>query len=173
MRLGDLELYILVAGRWKADGGLMFGVVPKVLWEKQKPADGQNMIDMACVGLVARINGRVIVCETGIGTKLSEKRALQVALREPEGLLHSLRRIGIRPDEVDAVITTHLHWDHAGGLTRRDEGGCLELTFPKAKEDRLALLRSVRAARRLTSLTTSRRSRMETIWSSTWRVTRR
>ena len=133
MRLGDLELYILIAGRWKADGGLMFGVVPKVLWEKQKPADGQNMIDMACVGLVARINGRVIVCETGIGTKLSEKRALQVALREPEGLLHSLRRIGIRPDEVDAVITTHLHWDHAGGLTRRDEGGCLELTFPKAR----------------------------------------
>src|ERR1700724_1967092 len=133
MRLGDLELYILVAGRWKADGGLMFGVVPKVLWEKQKSADGQNMIEMACVGLVARINGRVIICETGIGTKLSEKRALQVALREPEGLLHSLRRLGIRPDEVDAVITTHLHWDHAGGLTRRDERGGLELTFKNAR----------------------------------------
>src|SRR3989442_4291139 len=78
MRLGDLELHLLIAGRWKADGGLMFGVVPKVLWEKQKPADGQNMIDMACVALIARINGRVIICETGIGTKLSEKRALQV-----------------------------------------------------------------------------------------------
>jgi glyoxylase-like metal-dependent hydrolase (beta-lactamase superfamily II) len=63
---------------------------------------------------------------------LSEKRALQVALREPEGLLHSLHRLGIRPDEVDAVITTHLHWDHAGGLTRWDKG-CLELTFPKAR----------------------------------------
>src|SRR5207249_10308293 len=125
--------HLLVAGHWKADGGLMFGVVPKVLWEKQEPADGQNMIDMACVGLVARINGRVIVCETGIGTKLSEKRALQVALREPEGLLHSLRRIGIRPDEVDAVITTHLHWDHAGGLTRRNEMGKLQLTFPNAR----------------------------------------
>ena len=132
MRLGDLELYILVAGRWKADGGLMFGVVPKVLWEKQKLADGNNMIDMACVGLVARLNGKVIVCETGIGTKLSEKRAQQVVLREPEGLLHSLKRLGIRPDEVDAVITTHLHWDHAGGLTRWDKG-CLELTFPKAR----------------------------------------
>ena len=66
----------------------MFGVVPKVLWEKQKPADANNMIDCACVCLIARINGRVIVCETGIGTKLSEKRAQQVALREPEGLLH-------------------------------------------------------------------------------------
>src|SRR3989442_13669619 len=132
MRLGDLELYILVAGRWKADGGLMFGVVPKVLWEKQKLADGNNMIDMACVGLVARLNGKVIVCETGIGTKLSEKRAQQVVLREPEGLLHSLKRLGIRPDEVDAVVTTHLHWDHAGGLTRRGGGGSFEPTFPKA-----------------------------------------
>src|SRR5260370_431063 len=110
----------------------MFGVVPKVLWEKLKPADGNNMIDCACEGLIARVNGRVSVGETGIGTKLSEKRARQVALREPEGLLYSLKRVGIRPDEVDAVITTHLHWDHAGGLTRL-EGGCLELTFPKAR----------------------------------------
>src|SRR5258708_39735047 len=132
MRLGDLELYILIAGRWKADGGLMFGVVPKVLWEKQKPADGNNMVDCACVGLIARVNGRVIVCETGIGTKLSEKRARQVVLREPEGLLHSLKRIGIRPDEVDAVITTHLHCYHAGGLTRL-EGGCLEVRVRKPR----------------------------------------
>ena len=133
MQLGDLELHLLIAGHWKADGGLMFGVVPKVMWEKKRPADGNNMIDMACVGLIARINGRVVVCETGIGTKLSEKRARQVELREPEGLLDSLRRVGITPDEVDAVITTHLHWDHAGGLTRRDERGGLELTFKKAR----------------------------------------
>jgi glyoxylase-like metal-dependent hydrolase (beta-lactamase superfamily II) len=133
VKLGDLELHLLTAGRWKADGGLMFGVVPKVLWEKKKPADGNNMIDMACVGLIARINGRVLVCETGIGTKLSEKRAQQVVLREPEGLLHSLQRLGIRPEEVDAVITTHLHWDHAGGLTRRDAQGGLELTFKNAR----------------------------------------
>ena len=133
MRLGDLELHLLVTDHWKADGGLMFGVVPKILWERQKPADGRNMIDCACVCLVARINGRVIVCETGIGNKLSEKRAQQVALREPEGMLHALRRLGIQADEVDAVVTTHLHWDHAGGLTRRDELGALELTFPRAR----------------------------------------
>jgi glyoxylase-like metal-dependent hydrolase (beta-lactamase superfamily II) len=133
VRLGDLELHLLVTDRWKADGGLMFGVVPKILWEKQKPADGRNMIDCSCVCLVARMNGRVIVCETGIGNKLSEKRAQQVALREPEGMLHALKRLGIQGDEVDAVITTHLHWDHAGGLTRRDEQGAMELTFPKAK----------------------------------------
>jgi glyoxylase-like metal-dependent hydrolase (beta-lactamase superfamily II) len=131
--MGDLELHLLVSNRWKADGGLMFGVVPKVLWEKQKPADSNNMIDCACVCLIARKNGRVIICETGIGNKLSEKRARQVGLREPEGLLLALKRLGIRPEEVDAVVTTHLHWDHAGGLTRRDEHGALELTFKRAK----------------------------------------
>ncbi|OLB88820.1 MAG: hypothetical protein AUI15_27240 [Actinobacteria bacterium 13_2_20CM_2_66_6] len=87
MQLGDLELHLLVTDKWKADGGLMFGVVPRILWEKEKPPDANNMIDCACVCLIARINGRVIVCETGIGTKLSEKRARQVALREPEDLL--------------------------------------------------------------------------------------
>jgi len=133
VQLGDLELYLLVSDHWKADGGLMFGVVPKVLWEKQKPADGNNMIDCASVCLIARKNGRVIVCETGIGNKLSEKRARQVGLREPEGLLRALHRLGIRPEEVNAVIPTHLHWDHAGGLTRRDEGGGLELTFKNAR----------------------------------------
>ena len=61
VQLGDLELHLLMGGRWKADGGLMFGVVPKVLWEKQKPADENNMIECACVCLIARVNGRVIV----------------------------------------------------------------------------------------------------------------
>ena len=111
----------------------MFGVVPKVLWERQKPADGNNMIDCACVCVVARLNGRVLVCETGIGNKLSEKRAQQVALREPESLLHHLKRLGISPDEVDVVVTTHLHWDHAGGLTRRNAEGEVELTFKRAR----------------------------------------
>jgi glyoxylase-like metal-dependent hydrolase (beta-lactamase superfamily II) len=133
VQLGDLELYLLVSDHWKADGGLLFGVVPKILWEKQKSADANNMVDCACVCLIARKNGRVIVCETGIGSKLSEKRARQVAHREPEGLLRALQRLSIRPEEVDAVIPTHLHWDHAGGLTRRNESGGLELTFKNAR----------------------------------------
>src|SRR5258708_9546617 len=107
-----------MSSRWKADGGLIFGVVPKLLWERQKPADANNMIECACVCVIARIDGRVIVCETGIGTKLSEKRAQQVALRQPEGLLLNLRRLGIPPHALAAVLTTHLHWDHAAGLTR-------------------------------------------------------
>jgi glyoxylase-like metal-dependent hydrolase (beta-lactamase superfamily II) len=131
--LGDFELHLLVAGTWRPDGGTVFGMVPKVLWEREKPADGDNLVEAACVAAVVRHGGRTIVCETGIGTKLSEKRAQQVRLREPEGLLRALQRLGIRPEEVDAVVTTHLHWDHAGGLTRRAAGGQVELTFPKAR----------------------------------------
>jgi glyoxylase-like metal-dependent hydrolase (beta-lactamase superfamily II) len=133
MRLGDFELHLLVAARMKFDGGLVFGVVPKVVWERYKPADERNLVEMACVGMIVRHNGKVILCETGIGTKLDEKRARQVELREPEGALLALKRLGIRPEEVDVVLSTHLHWDHAGGFTRRSEGGRVEVTFPKAK----------------------------------------
>ena len=133
MLLGDFELHLLVAGRMKFDGGLVFGVVPKVVWERHKPADDLNRVEMACVGMIVRHNGKVILCETGIGTKLDEKRARQVVLREPEGALLALKRLGIRPDEVDVVLSTHLHWDHAGGFTRLSEGGRVEATFPKAK----------------------------------------
>jgi glyoxylase-like metal-dependent hydrolase (beta-lactamase superfamily II) len=133
MQLGNLELHLLVASRMKFDGGLVFGVVPRVVWERHKPADASNRVEMACVGLIARKDGKVILCETGIGAKLDEKRARQVDLREPEGALTALRKLGIRPDEVDVVVSTHLHWDHAGGFTRRSEGGRLEVTFPKAR----------------------------------------
>jgi glyoxylase-like metal-dependent hydrolase (beta-lactamase superfamily II) len=131
--LGDFEIHLLRAASWRTDGGTAFGVVPKVLWSREKPPDDDNLIEAACVSAVVRHRGRTIVCETGIGTKLSEKRAQQARVREPEGLLRSLQRLGIRPDEVDAVITTHLHWDHAGGFTRRSADGQLQLTFPKAR----------------------------------------
>ncbi len=133
VRLGDFEIHLLVAGGWRADGGAMFGVVPKALWQRQKPADENNLVRCACVGVVVRHHGRVIVCETGIGTKLDEKRARQFQVWEPDGLLTALRGIGVRPDEVDLVTTTHLHWDHAGGFTRRHQAGGWQLTFPRAR----------------------------------------
>lgn len=132
MRLGDFEIHLLVAGGWHGDGGATFGVVPKVLWERQKPADERNLIRSACVAVVVRHRGRIIVCETGIGSKLDEKRARQMGVWEPEALLAALRRLGVRPEEVDLVTSTHLHWDHAGGFTRRSPAGALELTFPNA-----------------------------------------
>ncbi len=133
MKLGDFEIHLLVAGGWKPDGGTMYGVVPKVLWERQKPPNERNQITAACVGAIVRHRGKVIVCETGIGTKLDQKRAERDGVWEPDGLLSCLARLSIRSDEVDIVLSTHLHWDHAGGFTRRSEAGAVELTFPRAK----------------------------------------
>jgi glyoxylase-like metal-dependent hydrolase (beta-lactamase superfamily II) len=133
MRLGDFEVHLLASGGWHSDGGATFGVVPRVLWERQKPPDEHNLIRSACLGVVVRHRGRVIVCETGIGTKLDEKRARQMGVWEPEGLLTALKRVGIQPDEVDLVTSSHLHWDHAGGFTRRSPQGGFQLTFPRAK----------------------------------------
>ncbi|HKA48730.1 MAG TPA: MBL fold metallo-hydrolase, partial [Candidatus Dormibacteraeota bacterium] len=133
MRLGDFEIHLMVAGGWHPDGGTLFGVVPKSLWERRRPADENNLIRTACVAAVARYRGRTIVCETGIGTKLSEKQARQFGLWEPDSLLTSLQRLGVRADEVDLVLTSHLHWDHAGGLTRREPDGRLQVTFPRAR----------------------------------------
>src|SRR5439155_200347 len=116
MRLGDFEIHLLVAGGWLSDGGATFGVVPKVLWERQKPADERNLIRSACLGVVVRHSGRVIVCETGIGTKLDEKRARQMGVWEPEGLLTALKRLGVRPEEVDLVTSSHLPWVPASDL---------------------------------------------------------
>jgi glyoxylase-like metal-dependent hydrolase (beta-lactamase superfamily II) len=132
MQLGEFEIHLLVAGGWHPDGGTMFGVVPRVLWERRKPPDERNLVRAACVGVVVRHRGRVMVCETGIGSKLPEEHARRQGVWEPEALLHGLRRLGIRREEVDLVLATHLHWDHAGGFTRRGQDG-LELTFPRAR----------------------------------------
>jgi glyoxylase-like metal-dependent hydrolase (beta-lactamase superfamily II) len=133
MRLGDFEIHLLVAGGWHPDGGTLFGVVPKAVWQRRQPADERNLVRAACVGAVIRHGGRTIVCETGMGTKLTEKQARQFDVWEPDGMLGSLRRLGVRPEEVDLVLTTHLHWDHAGGFTRRGPAGRVELTFPRAR----------------------------------------
>lgn len=133
MLWGDFELHALVATRMKFDGGLVFGVVPKVVWSRFKAADDLNLVEMACVAMIVRLRGKVIICETGIGTKLDEKRARQVDLRQPEGMLTGLARLGIRPEEVDVVLSTHLHWDHAGGFTRLSRDGGVAVTFPNAK----------------------------------------
>src|SRR5215472_1467102 len=110
MRLGDFEVHLIVAGGWHPDGGTLFGVVPKALWQRRRPADENNLVRAACVGAVIRHRGRVIVCETGIGTKLTEKQARQFGVWEPDGLLRSLARLGVRRHE-----------------------GAVELTFPRAR----------------------------------------
>jgi len=132
VRVGRFQVEIFSDGIFRLDGGAMFGVVPKVLWEKTKPADELNRVtmDMNCL-LVRDGVGHVVVVETGAGPKLSDKQKRNFGIDAPPHLLDELASRGVRPDEVTLVINTHLHFDHAGGNTRRD-GERVVPTFPRA-----------------------------------------
>jgi len=110
----------------------MFGIVPKALWDKEKPADDRNRIamDMNCL-LIRDGAGNVVVVETGAGPKLTERSKEIFGIDGPPRLLDELARRGVRPDEVTLVVNTHLHFDHAGGNTYRD-GDKIVATFPRA-----------------------------------------
>lgn len=132
MRVGPYEIEIFSDGIFRLDGGSMFGVVPKVLWSKTKPADDLNRVamDMNCL-LIRDDAGHVVIVETGAGPKLTEKQQRNYGIDTPPALLSELARRGVRPEDVTLVVNTHLHFDHAGGNTRRD-GDKIVPTFPRA-----------------------------------------
>ncbi len=132
MQVGRFAIEIFSDGVFRQDGGAMFGVVPKVLWEKEKPADELNRVamEMNCV-LIRDTAGHIVVVETGAGPKLTEKSKRNFGIDAPPRLLDELARRGVRPDEVTLVVNTHLHFDHAGGNTYRD-GDRIVPTFPRA-----------------------------------------
>ena len=128
--LGDLELTVLSDGTYLLDGGAMFGVVPKPLWEKRIPADERNQILLGTNTVVVRTGKHTVVIETGIGNKLSEKQ--RSIFDAKQLLMASFGAAGIRVEEVDVVINTHLHFDHCGWNTTRREDGSIVPTFPNA-----------------------------------------
>jgi len=132
VRIGPYDVDIFSDGLFRLDGGAMFGVVPKVLWEKAKPADELNRVtmDMSCL-LIRDRGGHVVVVETGAGPKLTDKQKRNFGIDTPPALLDELSRRGVRPDDVTLVVNTHLHFDHAGGNTFRDGDGVVA-TFPRA-----------------------------------------
>jgi glyoxylase-like metal-dependent hydrolase (beta-lactamase superfamily II) len=129
VRLGEFELRLVPDGNYFLDGGAFFGVVPKALWEKRLQADEFNRVSAAMNSVLVRAGARTILIETGMGNKLPEKMARIYAA--PVGLLHNLSAAGVRPEEVDIVINTHLHFDHCGWNTVRRDGGIVP-TFPNA-----------------------------------------
>ncbi len=128
-----LSVHIVDDGPCRMDGGTMFGVVPKVLWERFIPADERNTIPMALNCLVVRDGDTTLVVDTGYGTKLSVKeRAIWSLADDRPGLVGGLAKLGILPEGVDVVVNTHLHGDHAGGNTVWGAGGEAVPTFPNA-----------------------------------------
>lgn len=118
---------------FKIDGGAMFGVVPKVMWNKVYPADENNLIPLALKSLIVESDGRVILIDVGIGDKQDEKFMSHVYAFGGEGLIQGLAKRGYKPEDITDVLLTHLHYDHCGGGIYRDSNGELQLTFPKAK----------------------------------------
>jgi glyoxylase-like metal-dependent hydrolase (beta-lactamase superfamily II) len=129
--LGDFELTILSDGWYVLDGGAMFGVVPKPLWEKRASADEQNRILLGLNTVVVRTGRHTIAIETGIGNKLAPK--LREIYGAKEQLPRAFEAAGIRPEEIDIVINSHLHFDHCGWNTTKTADGRIVPTFPNAR----------------------------------------
>ncbi|AXJ00509.1 Metallo-beta-lactamase superfamily protein [Cyclonatronum proteinivorum] len=132
---GPFTLYTIETGRFKLDGGAMFGVIPKPMWEKKIPADDQNRIDMAMRSLLVKSEktGRLYLIDNGSGDKFNEKMSAIYDFSYPYGTLQdSLAAHGFSPDDVTDIIFTHLHFDHCGGTTRFNKAGELELVFKNA-----------------------------------------
>lgn len=128
-----MKIHVLNTGNFKLDGGAMFGVVPKSIWNKTNPADSNNMCDWAMRSLLIEDRNRLILIDTGIGDKQSEKFFSHYHLNGNDSLLGNLKQLGFSPTDVTDVILTHLHFDHCGGAVRwnKDRTG-FELVFPNA-----------------------------------------
>ncbi|MBR9978116.1 MAG: MBL fold metallo-hydrolase [Bacteroidetes bacterium] len=132
MEFGSWKVNLLETGRFKLDGGAMFGVIPKPLWHRANPADERNRIDMTMRALCLRRADRVILVDTGVGHKESGKfRDIFAIDFSVVSLETGLATLGITAEEVTDVILTHLHFDHVGGCVRND-GGALSAMFPNA-----------------------------------------
>jgi glyoxylase-like metal-dependent hydrolase (beta-lactamase superfamily II) len=132
MKFGALELAPLLDGTFRLDGGAMFGVIPKPLWERRAPADERNRIRMAMRPLLVR-GAQTMIIDAGVGGKMGPKNEAIYAIDRSRNVSHGLADAGLTEADVDIVLATHLHFDHAGGFTRRDESGALVAAFPRAR----------------------------------------
>ena len=127
-----MDFFIVSGGRFKLDGGSVFGIVPKPLWEKICPADEHNRVDMNTNCLLVRTGSSHILIDTGYGNKMAEKNR-RIYGMSGTTIVDSLAAIGVKAADIDLVILSHLHFDHAGGATVSDLEGHLYPAFPEAK----------------------------------------
>ena len=137
-RVGHLTCHALEAGTQRLDGGAMFGVVPKVLWERRTAADARNRIPLALRCLLVEHDDGLVLIDTGLGNK-EDAKFIDIYGVQNQGangrtqLEDALGQLGHKPEDVRWVINTHLHFDHAGGDRFRDPSGRLGLAFPRAR----------------------------------------
>ncbi|HEX2961454.1 MAG TPA: MBL fold metallo-hydrolase [Ignavibacteriales bacterium] len=131
MKIGKYTLEILEAGSFALDGGAMFGIIPRPLWEKENPADGKNRIKLSTRCLLLTSEDRKVLVDTGMGDKWDEKSYNIYDIHMPGSLTDLLGQRGIRSEDITDVILTHLHFDHTGGSTRYVDGKLVP-SFPNA-----------------------------------------
>ncbi|MFT2007628.1 MBL fold metallo-hydrolase [Pontibacter sp. 13R65] len=128
-----MKLHVINTGLFKLDGGAMFGVVPKTLWQRTNPADENNLCTWAMRCLLIEDGNRLILIDNGIGDKQDARFLSHYYLHGDDSLHTSLRKAGYDASEVTDVFLTHLHFDHCGGGVRyKNSDGALELVFPNA-----------------------------------------
>lgn len=135
LSLGRWEIATALDATFAVDGGAMFGIVPRPLWERQMPPDARNRIPVAarCLVAIDRDARRVVLVDDGLGDKWDARRAEIYGIdRSGGGLDAALARLDLAREDVTDVLLTHLHFDHAGGTTRRGPDGRLALSFPRA-----------------------------------------
>lgn len=130
INLGGFELILVSDGTYYLDAGSMFGVVPKSLWSKRVPVDERNLMACGTNCVVVKTGAHTVLIETGIGNKLNDR--LKAIYEPKEELLANLAAAGVKPEEIDIVINSHLHFDHCGWNTMYRDGVAVP-TFPNAK----------------------------------------
>src|SRR6185503_4735518 len=134
MQFGDYRIEIIPDTEFRLDGGAMFGVVPRNLWERVAPPDEQNRIRMNMNCLFVESGQERVLIDTGIGEKWPDKQRTMYGIDRQRSLADSLKAVaGVAPEEITIVVNTHLHFDHAGGNTRLDASGKAVPAFPNAR----------------------------------------
>jgi methylmalonyl-CoA epimerase len=134
IQVGDIQLTLLLDGFFYLDGGAMFGVIPKPMWEKKAPPDERNRIRMAMRPVVVDNGARKLIIDAGCGDKMSSPKVAEIYRFERGfNLTHSLAAAGVAPGAIDIVLASHLHFDHAGGFTERASDGVVRPRFARAQ----------------------------------------
>ncbi len=135
MQIGDIKVYLLNDCTVMVDPGGAFGLVPRVLWSTLLPPDDNHLVPMTQTCVLLRLPGGMnVLCDTGYGSKVPEKMQKALHLAHPNGtLIDGLARLGLHPADIHLVVNTHLHNDHCGGNTYRDDAGAILPTFPNAR----------------------------------------
>jgi glyoxylase-like metal-dependent hydrolase (beta-lactamase superfamily II) len=133
MKFGNFEIFSIVENSFKIDGGAMFGVVPKIIWERLVPSDEFNRVKLDLNLLLVKTGGENILIDAGMGDALSEKQKKIYGIEKPSALEKKLSDLDLTPEDIDLVILTHLHADHAGGVVKLNESGKKTPRFPNAR----------------------------------------